>query len=392
MNKNSIKSFFRLPVVMGICIPILFSGCGGSAGTGGKDGEKKGTPALPVITVTLGDAKVRTEYSSLLEGKVNVEIRPQVDGALSTIYVDEGAFVKAGQPLFKIDDRVYREQYNSALAAQHAAEASLFVAKLNEDKLVPLVKNNVISDIQLKTAKANRQAAMAAVEQSRAAARSAFVNFDYSTIKAPVSGYIGKIPLRLGSLVSKNQSAWLTLLSDVSEIYAYFSMSEIDFIRFRNQYEGATIQEKVKQVAPVSLIMADGNMFAEKGTIGTISGQFDQSTGSVRIRAVFPNPGGLLRSGNTGKVVIESLYHNVLLVPQAATVELQDKVFVSLLGKGNKVNKQVITVSGKSGNDYIVSSGLKPGDVIVTAGTEKLPDGSVIKPVRSAPAAAEARQ
>ena len=391
MNKYSIKSFFRIPVVIGICLPILFSGCGGGAGNGGKDGEKKGMPALPVMMVTAGDATVSTAYSSLLEGKVNVEIRPQVDGTLSAIYVDEGAFVKAGQPLFKIDDRVYREQYNSALASQHAAEATLVVAKLNEEKLVPLVKNNVISDIQLKTARATRQAARAAVEQSRAAARSAFVNFDYSTIKAPVSGYVGKIPLRLGSLVSKNQSNWLTLLSDVSEIYAYFSMSEIDYMRFRNQYDGATIQDKVKHVAPVSLIMADGNLFAEKGSIGTISGQFDTSTGSVRIRAVFPNPGGLLRSGNTGKVVIESLYHNVLLVPQAATVELQDKVFVFLLGKGNKVNKQVITVSGKSGNNYIVSSGLKQGDIIVTAGTEKLPDGSVIKPVRSAPVAGEVR-
>ncbi len=390
MNKQSIKSFFRIPVVIGICIPLLFSGCG--AGNGGKDGDKKGMPALPVMTVTAGDATVSTEYSSLLEGKVNVEIRPQVDGTLQKIYVDEGAFVKAGQPLFKIDDRVYREQYNSALASQHAAEASLAVAQLNEEKLVPLVKNNVISDIQLSTARANRQAAKAAVEQSRAAARFAFVNLDYSAIKAPVSGYIGKIPLRLGSLVSKNQSNWLTLLSDVSEIYAYFSMSERDFMRFRNQYDGATLQDKVKRVAPVSLIMADGNLFAKKGTIGTISGQFDPSTGSVRIRAVFPNPGGLLRSGNTGKVVIESLYHNVLLVPQAATVELQDKVFVFLLGKGNKVNKQVITVSGKSGNNYIVSSGLKPGDCIVSAGTEKLPDGSVIKPVKSAPTATEGKR
>jgi len=380
MNNVVIKRFFRIPVVVGMLIPLLFSACG--SGNGGKDGEKKGTPVLPVMTVTLGDARVSREYSSLLEGKVNVEIRPQVDGTLQKIYVDEGAFVKAGQPLFKIDDRLYREQYNSALASQHAAEASLVVATLNEEKLVPLVENKVIADIQLKSASANRQAATAVAEQSRAAARSAFVNLDYATIKAPVSGYIGKIPLRLGSLVSKNQSNWLTLLSDVSEIYAYFSMSEMDFMRFRKQYEGKTVQDKLKRVAPVALIMADESLFPQKGTIGTVSGQFDQATGSVRIRAVFPNPGGVLRSGNTGKVVLESLYHDVLLVPQAATVELQDKVFVFLLGNGNRVNKQVIMVAGKSGNNYIVSSGLNPGDIIVTAGTEKLPDGTVIKPVK----------
>lgn len=392
MNNNSIKSFFRIPVIIGICLPIFFSGCGGGdAGMGGKDGEKKEKQVLPVMQVTLSDATVTARYSALLEGKVNVEIRPQLDGTLQKIYVDEGSFVNVGQPLFKIDDRVYREQYNSALAAQHVAEASLVVARLNEEKLVPLVQNSVIADIQLKTAKANRQAAQAVVEQAKAAARSARVNLDYATIKAPVSGYIGKIPLRLGSLVTENQSEWLTLLSDVSEVYAYFSMSEIDFTRFRKQYDGGTLQEKVKQVTPVSLIMADGSLFPQKGTIGTISGQFDQATGSVRIRAVFPNPQGLLRSGNTGKVVIESVYHNVLLVPQAATVELQDKIFVFLLGKGNSVKKQVISVAGKSGNDYIVSAGLNPGDTILTAGIEKLQDGAVVTPFKSAPVTGEAR-
>ncbi|NTW70344.1 MAG: efflux RND transporter periplasmic adaptor subunit [Chlorobiaceae bacterium] len=390
MKNRVIQRFFRFQLVIGICIPVLFAGCGPA--NGGKDGEKKGTPALPVMRVTPGDATVSSSYSSLLEGKVNVEIRPQVDGTLSRIYVDEGAWVKAGQPLFKIDDRLYREQYNSALASQHAAEASLVVAKLNEEKLVPLVKNSVVSDIQLKTARASRQAAQASVEQARAAARSALVNVDYSTVKAPVSGYIGRIPFRMGSLVTKNQSQSLTQLSDVSEIYAYFSMSEINFMQFRNRYTGSTIQEKLRQVAPVSLVMADGTLFGSKGAVDTISGEFDQATGSVRIRAVFPNQEGLLRSGNTGKVVLESIYHNVLLVPQAATVELQDKVFVFLLGSGNRVKKQAITVTGKSGNNYIVGSGLKAGETIVTAGTEKLPDGTVIKPLSAAPAAAAAKQ
>ena len=211
--------------MFGLCLPVLFYGCG-PANDGKDSGKVK--PALPVMTVNLSDATVTTYYSALLEGKVNVEIRPQVDGTLQTIFVDEGSFVKTGQPLFKIDDRVYREQYNSALASQHAAESRLVIAKLDEEKLVPLVQNKVIADIQLKTAKASMHAAQAAVEQAKAATRSAQVSLDYTVIKAPVSGYIGKIPLRLGSLVSKNQNEWLTLLSDVSEIYAYFSMSEND--------------------------------------------------------------------------------------------------------------------------------------------------------------------
>ncbi len=371
-----------IPTLLGLCITLLFSGCGAKS-----DETRKPQPALPVIIVNATDAKVSTQYSAMLEGKVNVEIRPQVDGTLRSINVDEGAFVKAGQPLFHIDDSVYREQYNSAVALQHAAEATLVAAKLNEEKLVPLVQNNVVSDIQLKTAKANTQTAQAAVEQSRAAARSAKVNLDYTTLKAPVSGYIGKIPFRVGSLVSKNQSAWLTLLSDVSQVYANFSMSEIDLIRFREHYAGGTLQEKVRKVSPVSLIMADGTLYPEKGSIGTISGQFDPGTGSVRIRAAFPNSKALIRAGSSGKVVIESFYHNALLVPQAATVELQDKIFVFVLGKGNSLRKQVITVAGKSGSSYIVSEGIKAGEVIVTAGIDKLQEGTVIKPLTAAGAA-----
>ena len=389
MNKKLRNRVVRISVVIGMCIPVLFYGCGPEKD--GKNAAMKEKPALPVMTVKLSDATVTTFYSALLEGKVNVEIRPQVDGTLQTIYVDEGSLVKAGQSLFKIEDRVYREQYNSALASQHAAEAKLVVARLDEEKLVPLVQNKVISEIQLKTATANTHAAQAATEQAKAATRSVLVNLDYTVIKAPVSGYIGKIPLRLGSLVSKNQSAWLTLLSDVSEVYAYFSISENDFMRFRQRYAGASLQEKLRQLPPVSLLLSDGTRYTEKGVIGSISGQFDQTTASVRIRAVFPNSHGFLRSGNTGKVVMESQFHNALLVPQAATVELQDKIFVFFLDTGNKVRQQVVTVSGKSGNNYIVSAGLKPGDTIVTAGIDKLKGGMVINPQKGTPGPADSK-
>ena len=389
MHKKLRNRFFYVPLLIGICLPVLFYGCGGE--NGGKEAMKKGTPSLPVMTLTLSDAIVSEGYSALLEGRVNVEIRPQVDGTLRKIYVDEGDYVKAGQPLFQIDDRLYREQYNSALAAQHATEARLAVAKLDEEKLVPLVQNKVISDIQLKTAHANSQATLAAVEQARAATRSAALNLDYSLIKAPVSGYIGNIPLRQGSLVIKNQSQFLTLLTDVSEVKASFSMSEIAFMRFRQQYEGSSIEEKLKKVSPVSLILADGSRYELKGRVESISGQFDTGTGSVNLEALFANPKGLLRSGNTGKVLVESRYQHVLQVPQAATVELQDKIFVFLLARGNRLKKQVITVSGTSENNYIVSSGLKPGDTIVTVGVEKLQDGALIKPMRSSGVSAASR-
>ncbi|NTV61758.1 MAG: efflux RND transporter periplasmic adaptor subunit [Chlorobiaceae bacterium] len=378
MNTVFPERISRICLQAGLWAVLLSGGCSPNSG---KDAMQKQVPSLSAAAVRVSDAVVGKSYSAILEGRVNVEIRPQVDGTIQAIYVDEGAKVSAGQTLFKIDDRLYREQYKSALALQHAAEAKLSAAKLDVDKLVPLVENKVISEIQLKSAKAAYRADLAAVEQAKAAAGAAKVNLDYTLIKAPVGGYIGKIPLRIGSLVTKNQTAWLTLLSDVSEVCALFSMSENDFMNFRRQYPGSTIQEKLQKVAPVTLVMSDGNRYPEKGTISTISGQFDQSTGSVRLRAVFPNPGGLLRSGNTGKVIVESLYPGALLVPQAATVEIQDKVFVFLLGKGNKVLKQVISIAGASGNDYIVTSGISAGDIIVTSGMEKLQDGAVIKPL-----------
>jgi membrane fusion protein (multidrug efflux system) len=390
MKTTLTKRFLRIPLIIGIVVPLLFAGCG--AGEGGKDPKKQERPTLSVATVQRSDATVTITYAALLEGKVNVEIRPQVDGTLQKIYVDEGAFVKAGQPLFKVDDQLYREQYNGALAAQHAAEAKLVAAKIDMEKLTPLVQGKVVSDIQLKVAQANYQATQAAVEQAIAAARSARTNMEYAVIKAPVSGYIGKIPFRVGTLVTKNQAGWLTLLSDVSDVYAYFAMSELDYIRFQKQYAGSSMQQSLRQIPPVSLMLADGSRFGEKGTISTVSGQFDQATGSVRVRAVFPNRQGLLRSGNTGTVMMESVYHNVLLVPQASTVELQDKVFVFLVGKGNKVKRQVITVAAKTADRYVVSSGVKDGDTMVMVGVDKLQDGAVITPVRSAPVAVESRK
>ena len=385
MSNRVLNSLLCIPLLIGM--PILFSGCGPKSAE--SRAMKNVKPALPVMTLTPAVAPVETEYSAMLEGKGNVDIRPEVDGTLSEICVEEGAFVKEGQILFKIDDRIYREQYNSALAAQHAAEASYSYAKLNEDKLVPLVQNNVVSDIQLKTAKASSQAALATVEQQKGTARSARVNLEYTVIKAPMSGYIGKISFRKGNLVSKNQQNGLTTLSDVSSIYANFSMSELAFSQFREQYAGSTIQEKVKKVSPVTFVMSDGTVYSEKGTLGTISGQFDQGTGSIRVRALFPNPKALLRASSSGKVVIETLYRNALLVPQSATVELQDKILAFVVGPGGSVKKQVITVAANSGDNYVVSEGLAPGAVIVTSGVDKLQEGAIIRPV-STPAPAGA--
>ncbi|RXK84890.1 efflux RND transporter periplasmic adaptor subunit [Chlorobaculum sp. 24CR] len=372
--------FSRLSVGVLLGSFLLLPGCGKK-----QDEQKQMTPALPVMKVEPSSASVTTAYSVRLEGLADAEIRPQVDGMLQAILVKEGDIVKKGQPLFRIDDSMYREEYNTALAAQRAAEAQAAVAKVNVEKLKPLVENKVVAPVQLTTAKAQEAAARAQAAQAAAVARSAAINLGYTVIKAPVAGYIGRIPYRQGNLLTKNQAAALTTLSDVGRMYAVFSISEAGFANFKKLYPGATLQQKIEAVPPVKLTLSDGTVYNHGGKLESISGDFDATTGSIGLRASFPNPEGFLRSGNSGTVSLFSKYDKVIVVPQAATVELQDKVMVTLLTAGDKVMKQVITVAGRSEENYIVSDGLKPGDVIVTAGIEKLQDGMVIKPMPAAP-------
>jgi len=366
-------------VFLGAVVTILLYSCGSSAAPGAGFGAPP-PPQLPVVTVAVAPGTTFKEYSATLEGKVNVEIRPQVEGFLEKIYVDEGAYVKAGQPLFKIDARVYNEQASSAQSNLLAAQANVQKAQVEIDRLIPLVDNKVISEVQLKTARAAYDAANAAAKQAEAQVGSAKINIGYTYITAPVSGYIGRIPYKTGSLVGKSETMPLTLLSDISEVYAYFSMSEADFITFKQQFAGNTIEEKVKKVPGVELLLADNSTYAQKGKISSIDGQFDKSTGTISFRATFPNAGGMLRSGNTGKIRIPQNFTEAVVVPQEATFEIQDKVFVFAVGDSNKVASRPITVSGKSVGWYFVQSGLKPGEKIVFAGAGNLQDGMVIVP------------
>jgi RND family efflux transporter MFP subunit len=213
--------------------------------------------SLPVLAINTSSATTYHEFSASIEGKTNVEIRPQVSGYLERIYVEEGAYVSQGQPLFKINDRPYDEQANNAQANVLAAKANLEKAAIEVNRLQPLVANKVISDVQLKAAQAAYDAAKAEVSQAQAAGNNAGINLGYTLLKAPVSGYIGRIPYKTGSLVGKGEASPLTVLSDVKEVYAYFSMSESDFLQFTNQSTGKTIAEKLKELPPVELQLAD---------------------------------------------------------------------------------------------------------------------------------------
>src|SRR5690606_11175186 len=270
---------------------FLFSCSTGSSKT---STDQVNAIALPVQRIDTTTAATVKDYLGTIEGKVNVEIRPQVEGILEEIYVDEGAFVKEGQKLFKINPQPYQEQLNNALANENVEKAKLENAKLEVDRLKPLVENDVISDVRLRTAMSEYDVAKASLAQASAAVASARINLEFTTIKAPVSGFIGRIPKRIGNLVGKSDP--LTELSDISEVYVYFAMSESDFLYFRKKYSEQDSLSETAILPNVSLVMADGAVYPEKGVIDAVNGQVNRTTGAISLRATFPNKDTVLRS------------------------------------------------------------------------------------------------
>lgn len=378
---NNVKKFnVVMTILLGLLLILIISSCSSSPAAA----PPPPPPSLPVATVVSGTDTTYQEYPASIEGTVNVEVRPQVSGSLDKVFVDEGSFVNAGQPLFKINEQPYRAALNNAIASQHAAEGAAANAQLEVDKLTPLVQNKVVSDYQLKTAKAAYDIAKANIEQAKANVSTAQINIGYTLIKAPVSGYIGRLIKKQGSLVAPADAEALTQLSDVHDVHVYFSLSEKDFVSFKEQYPGNTLKDKLKQLPTVSLLLADNSAYAKQGKIDMIDGQFDKTTGAITLRASFANPQGLLRSGNTGKVRLSLQHKDALIVPESATVDMQDKVFVFTVGDSSKVKKQAITIVGKNGDNYLVKDGVKVGDQIVLSGIDKLQEGMVIHPEKAA--------
>jgi len=355
---------------------IYLAGCNQAQGTQAAFPPQ----SLPVLPISPAVATTYLEFSAAVEGKTNVEVRPQVSGYLDKIYVEEGAYVAQGQPLFKINDRPYDAQVHNSTANIEAAKANEEKAAIEVNRLKPLVDNHVVSDVQLKSAQAAYDAAKAQVSQAEAEGNNAGINLGYTLIKAPVSGYIGRIPFKVGALVGKGEAQPLTVVSDINEVYAYFGMSENDFLHFTEQVPGKTINEKIKALPPVELELADKSIYASKGKVELMEGQFDRNIGAITFRATFPNADRLLRSGITGKIRIPQTNTGLLPVPQTSTYEIQDRVFVYILGDSNKVVGKQLHIVRKTTDYYLVDQGVKPGDKIVFAGMDRLTDGAVISP------------
>lgn len=342
--------------------------------------QQNETVQAEVISLQPTNAVIDQTFPASLQGKDNVQLRPQISGYIDKIYVDEGAFVHAGQALFRINASVYREQKNTALASLAIAKSQLASAQLELDKYKVLTENKVVADFQYQKAKTNYENAKAAVKQQQTLVASADVNLGFSEVKAPVSGYIGRIPNRLGALVGPNDAQPLTTLSQVNEIYAYFSLPENEILKINASRPGNTLIKKLKSFQNLTLLLADGKPYNHPGKIDMMDGQFDATTGSVTLRASFPNPESLLRTGNTGRIVLKSTEQNVYKIPLLATYEVQDKLFVGLLNAKNKMERIALKNYTKSGDFYIVKSGFKPGDRIIANELASIPENSIIKP------------
>lgn len=339
-----------------------------------------------VMTVASTDREIPTNYSATIRGRQDIDIYPQVSGTIWQLCVNEGQSVTKGQTLFIIDQVPYKAALKTAEANVAAAEASVATAQLTYDSKKELFARNVVSQYDLSTAENSLLTAKAQLAQAEAQQVNAANNLSYTVVKAPSNGVVGTLPYRVGALVSASMPQPLTTVSDNSTMYVYFSMTENQLLNLTRRY--GSINETIKNMPDVQLQLNDGSMYDQKGRVESISGVIDTSTGSVSLRAAFPNPNGLLHSGGSGNVELTNTFKDCIVVPQAATFEIQDKVFAYKVQDGKAVAAPLSVETISNGQEYIVKSGLVPGDVIVTEGVGLMREGTPIRPKGEAAAAA----
>ena len=330
-----------------------------------------------VMTLAPADRMLSSIYSATIRGRQDIEIYPQVGGTLTKVCVSEGQRVRNGQALFIIDQVPYEAALQTATANVEAAKATLATAQLTYDSRQELYKENVVSAFDLSTAKNSLLAAKAQLAQAKAQEVSARNNLSYTVVKSPADGVVGTLPYRVGALVGSTITQPLTTVSDNSDMYVYFSMTENQLLGMIRQY--GSKDEALKQMPAIELQLNDQSSYAQKGKIETISGVIDRSTGTVSLRAVFPNKEGLLHSGGAGNVIIPTQKSGALVIPQAATFEIQDKRYVYKVVDGKAQSAQVQVTNVNGGQEFIVDEGLVSGDVIVAEGVGLLREGTPIQ-------------
>ena len=338
-----------------------------------------------VQTITTTDRTIPTNYSATIRGRQDIAIYPQVSGTISQVCITEGQRVTKGQTLFIIDQVPYKAALRTAEANVEAAKAAV-AAQLTYDSKKELFSRNVVSQYDLSTAENSLLTAKAQLAQADAALVNAANNLSYTVVKAPSNGVVGTLPYRVGALVSASIPQPLTTVSDNSTMYVYFSMTAKQQLNLTRRY--GSIAETLKNMPDVQLQLNDGTVYDQTGRVESISGVVDTSTGSVQLRAVFPNENGLLLSGSTGNIIMPNLYKDCIVVPQTATFEIQDKVYVYKLVDGKATSSMIEVEKISNGREYIVTAGLTPGEVIITEGVGLMREGTPVVPKGQAAAAA----
>ena len=354
---------YLVPALLGV---LVFTSCGDDKSSGEAQGQAQQVQQLPVISIPQQTLTGYSSYPASIEGIVNSGVRAKIQGYISDVLVDEGAKVRKGQPLFKLETQSLTQDANAARANVNAAQVEV-------DKLKPLVEKNIISSVQLETAKAQ-------LEQAKSSYESIAANISYATVKSPVDGYVGAIPYREGALVGPSDTTPLTTVADIEQVYAFFSMNESEYLNFIQKTEGSSLQEKIENFPEVVLILANGKEYEHKGKIETVTAQVDRTTGTVSFRAIFDNPNQLITNGNSGTLKIPNVYSEVPVVPLNSTFEQQGKIIAYKVDSDNKAQTTEIIPRATIGNLYVVESGVEPGDKIIAKGANKVRPGTTIQP------------
>ena len=357
-------------------IALLTAGC-----KQGTNTAPKGDAYYETLEITLSDRTLSTGYSAAISGVQTVEIRPQVSGMITEILIEEGESVRKGQVLFVIDQTPYKAAYEIASANVKSAEAALSTAQLIYESNKDLFEQDVVSEFDLMTAQNDLTDAEARLALCKAELVNASNNLSYTEVRSPVNGVASMIPYRVGALVSSSITQPLVTVSDDSKVYAYFSMAENQMLDLVQEY--GALSKAIKEMPEVELIMSNGQKYGHMGKINAISGTISENTGAVSLRAVFNNRNHLLRNGGSGTIIIPATLTDCIVIPQAATYELQDRIFVYKVIDGKASASEIHVAPQNNGTEYIVTSGLTVGDIIIAEGAGLIKEGT---PIKSRPA------
>lgn len=365
-------------IALWVLTAVVLTSCGSKSK---QMGEASNDFAVETVQATTADLK--TSYPATIKGMQDIEIRPKVSGYLVKLLVDEGSTVHKGQPLFLIDSEQYRASVKAAQAQIRVCKANIATQRLTVENKRMLFKQNIISNYDLQMAVNTLASYEAQLAAAQAQLQSAEDNLRWCTVTSPADGVVGSIPYRVGSLVSAQSAEALTTVSNISKMYVYFSMTEKQLLALTREAGG--VNAAIKKMPAVSLVLSDGSTYSQNGTISTVSGVIDSSTGSVQIRATFDNAQHILRSGGTGSILVPTHANDAIIVPQSATFDVQDKKFVYVVNNDKSVATREITVLPQNdGQTYVVASGLRSGERIVVDGVNQLKNGQKINPISRA--------